>query len=184
MNIIRKLFEDKKNFYNIIVAIFLGILLIAFSGNFFNSNKNEPNNIDYKGQSINANNNTYETQLESRLKMILSQVEGVGDVDVMITLENGKEIVTKDDSLRENSKTNEEALNGDKREIFSDKEQYSTVKINGDEPLVLKEINPKISGVLIVAQGGGNVEIKNMLIKATNSLLGVELHKIEVLEMK
>ncbi len=186
MKIIREIFKDKKNYYNILFAIFLGVLLLIFSDNFFNSNKKEKSSIDYKGQSINIenNDNTYEAQLEKRIEDILSQVQGVGNVDVMITLENGKEIVTKDDSLKENSTTNEEALNGDKRQIVSDKEQSSTVKISGDEPLILKEISPKISGVLIVAQGGGNVEIKNMLIKATNALLGVEMHKIEVLEMK
>lgn len=178
MNIIRNIFKDKKNYYNLLFIIFLGILLFIFS----NSNKNQKQNIDYKEQSINKD--TYETQLEKRLETILSQVQGVGNVDVMITLENSKEIVTKNDILRENATTNEEALTGDKRQIISGKEQFSTVKVNGDEPLILKEINPKIAGVLIVAQGGENVNIKNMLIKATNSLLGVEIHKIEVLAMK
>ncbi len=185
MNIIRKIFKDKKNYYNILIGIFFGILLLIFSNNFNKSNKKENSNIDYKGQSINTNiNSTYETQLEERLKTILSQVTGVGNVDIMITLENGKEIVTKNDTIKENSTTNEEALNGDKRQIISNKEQNSTVKIGSDEPLILKELTPKIAGVLIVAQGGGNVETKNMLINATNALLGVELHKIEVLEMK
>ena len=127
---------------------------------------------------------SYELNLETRLEEILSKVVGVGSVDVMITLENGKELVTKDNSTNENSTTNEKALNGDERQIVSNKGQTETVKIKGDEPLVLKELSPKIEGVLIVAKGGGNVDTKNSLIKATNALLGVEVHKIEVLEMK
>lgn len=186
MNVFRKIFQDKKNYYNILVAVFLGILLLFLSNNLFKSNNNKNNSIDYKGQSIEVNdsNNTYESQLEKRLEAILCQVAGVGNVDVMITLENGREIVTKDDIIKENATTNEETINGDKRQIISDKSQSTTVKTSGDEPIILKEISPKISGVLIVAQGGGNVEIKNILISATNALLGVEIHKIEVLEMK
>lgn len=185
MSIFRNIFKDKKNYYNILFVIFLGVMLLMISG-MFDSNKKEDKSIDYKGQSLNTNitQDSYEVQLEKRLKEILSKVQGVGDVEVMIALESGKEIVTKDDSIKENATTNEEALNGDKRQIITDKSQSSTVKIAGDEPLILKEISPKISGVLIVAQGGGNVEIKNTLIEATNALLGVEMHKIEVLEMK
>lgn len=186
MNVFRKIFQDKKNYYNILVAIFFGILLLFLSNNFFKSNNNKNNSIDYKGQSVEVSegDNTYEAQLEKRLETILSKVAGVGNVDVMITLENGRELVTKDDIVRENSTTNEETINGDKRQIVSDKTQSNTVKTSGDEPVILKEISPKISGVLIVAQGGGNLEIKNTLINATNALLGVEIHKIEVLEMK
>ncbi len=185
MSIFRNIFKDKKNYYNILFVIFLGIMLLIISG-IFDSNKKEDKSIDYKGQSLNTDitEDSYEKQLEKRLEEILSKVQGVGNVDVMIVLESGKEIVTKDDNIKENGTTNEEALNGDKRQITTDKSQSSTVKISGDEPLVLKELSPKISGVLIVAQGGGNVEIKNTLIEATNALLGVEMHKIEVLEMK
>lgn len=186
MNIFRKIFQDKKNFYNLLVITFLGILLLFLSDNFFNSNNRENSSINYKGQSseVIESDNTYEIQLEKRLGKILSQVYGVGNVQVMITLENSGEIITKDDSTIENANTNEETLNGDKRQTVSDKSQSTTVKISGDEPLIVKEISPKISGVLIVAQGGGNVEIKNMIINATNALLGVEIHKIEVLAMK
>ena len=185
MSIFRNIFKDKKNYYNILFVIFLGIMLLIISG-IFDSNKKEDKSIDYKEQSLNTDitEDSYEKQLEKRLEEILSKVQGVGNVDVMIVLESGKEIVTKDDNIKENGTTNEEALNGDKRQITTDKSQSSTVKISGDEPLVLKELSPKISGVLIVAQGGGNVEIKNTLIEATNALLGVEMHKIEVLEMK
>lgn len=181
MNIFRKVLQDKKNYYNIVIAIFLGILFIILSESFFPKDK-ESNN---QNLLINdENNSTYEACLERRLKEILKKAHGVGEIEVMITLENGKEIVTKDDISKEKSITNEEATNGDKREILSDRQQNSSVKVSGDEPLIIKEISPKISGVLIVAQGGGNIEVKNTLINATRALLGVDIHKIEVLKMK
>lgn len=183
MNIFRKIFEDKKNYYNIITAIFIGIMLLFLTSSFTTSAQQKEKTQDFAKQEIKTDS-SYEANLEQRLGGILSQVSGVGEVDVMITLENGRELVTKEDNIGENSITNEKALNGDERKIQSSKEQSTTVKINGDEPLVVKELSPKINGVLIVAKGGGNVDIKNTLIKATNALLGVEVHKIEVLEMK
>lgn len=181
MSFFRKLFENKKNYYNILIILFTGILLLYFSKSFDLPQKKVEETTE---DVITFKENSYETSLEKRLKSTLSKIEGVGNVDVLITLENGKEIITKDDSFSESSKTQEQATNGDKRDIINNKKELSTVKIAGDVPLILKEISPKILGVLIVAEGGGNIEIKNNLINATKALLGVEIHKIEVLKMK
>lgn len=183
MNFFRKIFQDKKNYYNLLIILFTGILLLYFSKS-FNTSKKQNNKQIENTSEITIVDNSYEANLEKRLEQTLSKIEGVGQTDVLITLENGKEIITKDDTYKENSATTEQATNGDKREILSNKEEKTTIKISGDEPLILKEISPKISGVLIVAEGGGNIEIKNNLINATKALLGVEIHKIEVLKMK
>lgn len=183
MNFFRKIFQDKKNYYNFLIILFTGMLLLYFSKS-FKVSENAPKEHLENISELNLANESYETNLEKRLENTLSKIEGVGQVDVLITLENGKEIVTKDEGYKESSKTEEQATNGDKRQILSNKEEKTTVKIGADEPLILKEISPKILGVLIVAEGGGNIEIKNNLINATKALLGVEIHKIEVLKMK
>lgn len=196
-NKLRDIFKNKNNYYNIIFIIFLAIILFFLSNNFNNKFSSLDNNnlkIDNESNSVvseqysnfinNSYDISYEKQLEDRLKTTLALVEGVGNVDVMININTGKELITKSDYITENSITTENSLAGDTRSIQSDKSQDNTVKINGDEPLILKEISPQIEGVLIVAQGGDNIEIKNALINATNALLGVEVHKIQVLKMK
>lgn len=179
---LRKIFQDKKNYYNILIAIFFGIILIMLSDGFIKKdekqNKTEP--IPQKKMM----DKTYEKKLEQELEQILMQVQNVGKVEVMMTFENGKEIVTKNDMMKEKATTNEEALNGDKRQIVSNKSQKTTVKVNGDEPLIVKEINPKVLGILIVAQGGGNVEVKSTIINATKAVFDIDINKIQVLEMK
>ena len=45
-------------------------------------------------------------------------------------------------------------------------------------------MEPEIEGVIIVAEGGGDIIVKNSLISAANAALGVPTHKIEVLKMK
>lgn len=183
MNFFRKIFQDKKNYYNLLIILFTGMLLLYFSQSF--GKKELVNSEDLTDiNQISIIDDSYEANLERRLEETLSKIEGVGQIDVLITLENGREIVTKDDGYKENSTTTEQATNGDKREILSQKEEKTTVKINGDQPLILKEVSPKISGVLIVSEGGGNIEVKSNLINATKALLDVDINKIEVLKMK
>lgn len=180
MNFFRKIFQDKKNYYNLLIIVSLGIVLL-FMGDGFGAEKSSKKEVVDKQVE---KGNSYEQQLETRLENILTQAQNIGKVEVMITLKNGKELITKDDTIREATKTDEEATNGDKRQTISNKAQDTAVKINGDEPLILKEINPTVSGVLIVAQGGSDVLIKSMIINATMSVLDVDINKIEVLEMK
>lgn len=184
MNFFRKVFQDKKNYYNLFIILFVGILLLGFSKDIGNKQVSKNENTNNTNNEINIIDDSYEARLERRLEETLAKIEGVGQIDVLITLENGKELVTKDDKYKENSKTTEQATNGDKREILSQKEETTTVKISGENPLIIKEVSPKISGVLIVSEGGGNINVKNNLINATKALLNVDIHKIEVLKMK
>lgn len=183
MEFFRKIFKDKKNLYNLSIILFTGILLLYFSKSFTPKKTDEKLELNNLTQDL-IINDSYEENLEKRLKKTLSLIEGVGQIDVLITIANSKEIITKDDGIKEKSVTTEQAQNGDKRQITNGKEEKTTVKINGDNPLILKEISPKISGVLIVAEGGGNITVKNNLINATKALLDVDIHKIEVLKMK
>lgn len=190
MKILRKILENKKNYYSLLAALLLGVFLI-FLNEILTPDKSlsiSQNSDAYSNNNSSDINNysslSYENSLEQKLEKTLSLVYGVGKVKVMITLESTAELVTKDDIKSENSVTSEEATTGDKREILTEKQEFSTVKINEDAPLILKEISPKVSGVIIVAQGGGNIEVKNSLINATKALLNIDIHKIEVLKMK
>lgn len=184
MEILRNIFKDKKNLYNILIAIFLGILLIVISGDFMIGGQVQEQAQTNLTPIELSSTETYEEQLENRLKTVLSQVYGVGKVEVMITTESSREIVTKSDVNSNISITQETSVNGDDRSVQSENYEDTTVKINGDEPLILKELSPQVLGVLIVAEGGTNIEVKNNLINATNALLNVGSHKIEVLPMK
>ena len=130
----------------------------------------------------------YEEQLEGKLEKMFSLVEGAGKVKVMITLAASKEMVVAKDETGENSATIETDQAGGKREVNSSKSSGQSVILkNSDgssEPLIVKEKEPVIEGVIIVAEGGGNIYVKDALIRAARAVLGVEANKIEVLKMK
>lgn len=129
-------------------------------------------------------NESYERQLEKRLIKILRQMEGVGQVDVMITLAANEEKIYAQERTQNSESQEEEDAQGNKRVYHKDDLQSKIMMQNGEMPVVIKEKTPQIEGVLVLAQGAGNSEVKNNIILSVSSLLDVPVHKISVFKMK
>lgn len=75
------------------------------------------------------------------------------------------------------SQTEESAQQGDSRGIESKTEESTVVTVNNGDgstsPVVIKEMTAEISGIVIVAEGGDNVLVKDSLIRAAQALFGV-----------
>lgn len=177
--------NGKKIKTDILTLAAVGAILI-FMGGFMGTGTGKKKQTEPKTENTVAASG--ERSLEDRLKSILSKVDGAGRVDVLITVKSGREIVAATEQIREDTATGETASDGDKRNIKSGKEESKYVILENsdgsDEPLILKELEPEIEGVIIVAEGGGDIIVKNSLISAANAALGVPAHKIEVLKMK
>jgi stage III sporulation protein AG len=52
---------------------------------------------------------------------------------------------------------------------------------DGQKPVVIKQLKPKVRGVLIVARGVENLRIKAAVIEAIQRTLEVPAHRISVL---
>lgn len=122
-------------------------------------------------------------KLENRLKEVLSKVAGVGKVDVMITIKSSKELIINKDKQTQNSTTSEKDSEGGERLTSNYTNSESTIMGSEDEPYVLKEIEPTINGIIIVAEGGDSITIKNELTIAAQALFDVPAHKIKVMKM-
>ena len=121
----------------------------------------------------------YKEELEKDLENILSQVKGVGRVEVLITLGDSGNTYFATDETESFSKRGEE-------ENKSRQTQH-VLKSNGsniDEPLITGKKTPGISGVLVCAEGAADSVVKNNIKCAVEALLGVGSHRIEVLERK
>lgn len=140
----------------------------------------------------------YEQQLETRLEEILSQMEGVGKVEVMITLSaSARAVVEKDVSLQEensssgakesmNSVWGEMTGNGAENESTGISKEETTVYADtsqGSTPYVIQEIYPEVEGVLVVAEGGGDSYINLSIVESIQALFDVDVHKIKIVKM-
>jgi stage III sporulation protein AG len=129
----------------------------------------------------------YVNDLEDRLESILTKVEGIGTVDVMITLKGSKEeIVLKDKPYTQES-VNEVDGEGGNRDSSNVSREDTTVLVDGGDgtsmPYILKELAPEFEGILVIAEGGGNIQIKTEIMDAVQVLFNVPAHKVKVMKM-
>lgn len=129
----------------------------------------------------------YEAAYQLAIKEILQKAVGVGDVDVLVTIESTEEIVVKENLKDTQQVTDEKDQNGAHRHITDITRTGEVVlyETNGDQsPLVLKKIKPKIRGVVIVAKGAEQLAIKRMISEAVARGLDVPAHRISILPRK
>ncbi len=157
-----KIRSNKKIQY-LIVAIFLVIILCVF---LFGG-------IDKSSKTIDSSDaiSNYVNSLENKLSNVLANVSGAGKVSVVISVESGMETVLAMQTTTKQS---------DNGQIET---QTSPIIVNG-KTVEIKQLYPKIKGVLIVAQGAGSIGVMTKIQQATMSLLDIEINQIEILTMK
>lgn len=132
----------------------------------------------------NSNIVKYEHKYEVDLADILGRIVGVDDVSVVVNLESTEEDIVQIDEHQSEQVTTETDTKGGNRSIRQDsKDKKPTFYRNekGEQPLVVKKIKPKVRGVLVVARGVENLQVKAVVIEAIQRTLDVPLHRISVL---
>lgn len=127
----------------------------------------------------------YEQEMERRVREILRNVEGVGEVDVMITLRSSAEKVVHVDRKKSRSSTEEKDSAGGTRKLMSEEIGETSLMAGSsgaEQPVIEKELEPEISGVIISAQGGGSASVRVEISEAMEALFGLPAHKIKVLK--
>lgn len=128
----------------------------------------------------------YEEYLERKTAKLLQEVEGAGEVTVMVTLRSGGQKIIEKDQSSTSQTTEEEDSEGGTRSMkdqSSDKtsiyEQYSD---GSSSPYVSKELSPEIEGVVVIAEGGDDAVVVKNITEAVQALFGVEAHKIKIMK--
>lgn len=117
---------------------------------------------------------------EARLCEVLSKIRGAGAVDVMITYETGVELVPAMSTDTQSSVT----TGGESMSENRVESSRPVTGSGGSEPIVLTERQPRVRGVIVVAEGAADISVRIDLQNAVRALLGVALDKVEVFEMK
>ncbi len=162
-----KLFSDKKIFVYLIILLIVGILLITGSNKKSKSHNDfaEKEFVDYPKSEKSGETSGETSELEKELENILSLADGVGETRVLIKYSTSSEKIPFTDKNNTTLKTTQSNSQGETL------------------PFIAKEISAGIEGVMIVAQGGGNEKIKNEIKNAVSELLGIPIHKVNILKM-
>lgn len=125
----------------------------------------------------------YAKELEEKLEKTLSQIQGAGNVSVVITLESSSELIiakTVETTKKSESVTDNGVTTKTENIEIVEKPLIVSGK-NGEEPIILLEVMPKITGVVVVAQGANDVNVKLNILKALQALLTIPSGNIEIL---
>ena len=129
----------------------------------------------------------YEKEYENQLKEILETIIGVDDVSVVVNVDATSLKVYEKNKSNKNTTTEETDKEGGKRSVTDQSSEEEIVMIkNGDKetPVVVQTKKPDIRGVLVVAQGVDNVQIKQTIIEAVTRVLDVPSHRVAVAPKK
>lgn len=130
----------------------------------------------------------YCLRLEARIEELLSCMEGVGEVQAMVTVTSSKElIVEKDEPVTRNTVTETDGSGGTRstnESSFDYETIYETDAEGNVIPYVVKQMEPEVQGITVVAQGGGNAVVQKNISDVLEALFHIDAHKIKVVKMK
>ena len=123
-------------------------------------------------------------EFEGKLEEVLSQVEGAGEVQVMVTLKDGGEKVLQENTSRTEKQVEETDSSGGVRSQTENSYDSDTLLSGGSggTPYVIQERVPEVEGVLVLADGADSATVKAQIAEAVQALFPVEAHKIRVLK--
>lgn len=188
--------NNKKKIENLVFFVVLLIITIVIINLIWNGKKNtgkEENSSSSKQLAMSNNitnkidtSTTQSDDLAEQLELILSKIQGVGDVNVFVNYSQTSEVVAMYNETTKTSNTEENDTSGGIRKIQETDSQKDIIyqEQNGEKtPITQKVIQPKVEGAIITAKGAGNTEIKANIIQAVEAVTGLATHKIQVFEM-
>ncbi len=121
----------------------------------------------------------YVKSTEKSLEKLLSDINGAGDVRVMLTVESCYENVYAKSYDSKGQQTEKGAEN----ELS---EEYVIVKkgSNNEECLVIKVYEPTVKGVAVIAEGAGNIKVKTAITDTVCALFDISTAQVSVEKMQ
>jgi stage III sporulation protein AG len=112
-----------------------------------------------------------EQDLELRLAAILSQIDGVGRVQVLLTEESGRETLYQTDTQTDTDRRTEDTV------LVEDASRMET-------GLVRQTLEPKYRGAVVLCQGADQPSVRLAIVEAVRCVTGLGADRISVLNMK
>ncbi len=145
----------------LVVLVGLGLMLLP--------GKTEPEPSPAAEETVQA------PDLEAKLASILSQIEGAGQVQVLLTEESGRETLYQTDSQSDadgaGTRRTEDTV------LVEDASRTET-------GLIRQTLEPKYRGAVVLCQGADQPSVRLAIVEAVRCVTGLGADKISVLNMK
>lgn len=130
---------------------------------------------------------SYAEKTEKKLAALLNCIGGIDNAHVMVTLENGSEYRYATDEKQSGDSVFTYADGSGQPYKVQEKSdmQQSYILVdsnNGKTPLVLTELSPRIKGVVVVCGGADKPVVRQKVIEAVTTALGISSLQVCVIE--
>ncbi len=113
---------------------------------------------------------------EERLAGLLGEIEGVGRVQVMLTVRRG---------IERNYAYNTSSRSGGDQGAGEHQSQLAVVSGGGtEEPVASSVSGPEYQGALVVCEGAGSPQVRLEVTQAVRALTGIPADRIQISKMK
>ncbi len=160
--------RDRKLFLKLGALLVLGLVLMAWAKG--SQDAKEDQAADPPAASLSQL--AGERDLEARLAELLGQVEGAGQVSVMLLYEDSGAAVYAQERDTSTEADGEASAARDS----------SSLALAGNAPVLIKSEQPLVRGVAVLAEGAGDPLVKERLYLAVRSLLGINASQIAIIE--
>lgn len=169
----------------IIIAGLLGIALI-FISSFWGKGNDDNQAAKPQNVTVTSEVTSYKNEVEQSLTNIISSIEGAGQTKILVTVDSSAELVYATDeknSLNTNNETKDGSPQSDSNTQIEN--SYITVKLadGTQQTVLLKEIQPKVRGVLVVCSGGDDKVIHQRVLEAVTKALDISSAKVCVTKL-
>jgi len=175
MRLIDKVKEiiSRKNSGRIVIAAgVLGLCLIMIST--FTAKPSRKEEKEPDTQSSATKEVDFCKDAEERVSAFLRNIEGVGDVQVLVTVNSSEEYVYATEGKKTSS--------GDKKE---EDRKYVMVGNGANKTGLLETVRvPEISGIVIACSGGDSAAVQERIYKAVGAAFSVPVGRIYVTKLK
>ena len=158
-------------------------MVLIFASNFIHIPKNEVTVTESESTTESITAESYRIQLENDLTNIVSQINGAGEVKIMITMDSTVEdVFAVERKIDDNIESAADGSQGETKTEYSEDNTYVTIKNKdgSEEVVLLKQVMPKIRGVLVVCDGGGNSVVQEKITQAVAGVLNISSGKVFV----
>ncbi|MEH7251563.1 stage III sporulation protein AG [Neobacillus niacini] len=155
-----------------------------------NSSQGKTEEVETFGLKKDSNNKTiasYEESFEKELTKALEEMLGVDNVTVVVNIDSTDKKVLEKNTVTKSQTTEEKDNEGGERKVQETSTDQQVVIIRDGEkevPIIVGEVKPDIRGVLVVAKGAENIQVKKWIIEAVTRSLGVPSHRVAVMPKK
>lgn len=157
-----------KNYEIIISLIIIAVVLLIYFSVDGKSNE------DKAKESTVSQDISLTEGLEERVGGILNKIEGVGEVDVLITFNSTAQQITAQ-TENKHSTTTSSANNSTTTSTST-----SSPIISNQNVIVLQEKMPEIIGVIVVAEGADNPKVRLNILSAVSTALDIDKNSIQI----